>query len=89
MKYEFFPPCKEGYSDHRVCLKAIFDTPMERCCFNVFLGVLGHVDLRWSANSCKLSTRCRLAMDFFTGVAELAEWWWFENSRVCLYYFFG
>ena len=54
----------------------------------MFLGVLGHVDLRWSANSCKLSTRCRLAMDFFTGVAELAEWWWFENSRVCLYYFF-
>ncbi len=51
------------------------------------LGVLGLVDLRWSANSCKLSTRCRLAMDFFTGVAELAEWWWFENSRVCLYYF--
>ena len=26
-------------------------------------------------------------MDFFTGVAELAEWWWFENSRACLYYF--
>ena len=52
------------------------------------LGVLGLVDLRWSANSCKLSTRCRLAMDFFTGVAELAEWWWFENSRACLYYFF-
>ena len=27
-------------------------------------------------------------MDFFTGVAELAEWWWFENSRAYLYYFF-
>ena len=40
MKYEFFPPCKEGYSGHRVCLKAIFDTPMECCCFNGF-GCLG------------------------------------------------
>ena len=19
---------------------------------------------------------------------EVGEWWWFENSRVCLYYFF-
>ena len=40
MKYDFFPPCKEGYSGHRVCLKAIFDTPMECCCFNGF-GCLG------------------------------------------------
>ncbi|MDG5967241.1 hypothetical protein L1K08_09465, partial [Bifidobacterium bifidum] len=66
-----------------------FSTRRWNVVVSTFLGVLGHVDLRWSANSCKLSTRCRLAMDFFTGVAELAEWWWFENSRVCLYYFFG
>ncbi|AQM43898.1 hypothetical protein BBL520_10440 [Bifidobacterium breve] len=26
---------------------------------------------------------------FFSGRADkVGEWWWFENSRACLYYFF-
>ena len=45
-------------------------------------------DLRESANACKLFPCCRSASGSPPGSCEVGEWWWFENSRACLYYFF-
>ena len=46
------------------------------------------LDLRESVNACKLFPCCRSASGSPPGSCEVGEWWWFENSRACLYYFF-
>ena len=50
--------------------------------------VLVRFDLRVFVCSCKLFTCCRSASGSPPGSCEVGEWWWFENSRACLYYFF-
>ena len=45
-------------------------------------------DLRESVNACKLFPCCRSASGSPPGSCEVGEWWWFENSRAYLYYFF-
>ncbi|PLS24023.1 hypothetical protein Tam1G_1956 [Bifidobacterium imperatoris] len=47
-------------------------------------------DLRLFWLSCRLFICCRSArrVSFPWLVGCLPVWWWFENSRACLYYFF-
>ena len=40
------------------------------------------------AFSCKFISCCRSAVVRMVPVREVVEWWWFENSRAYLYYFF-
>ena len=51
-------------------------------------GVFVRLDLRESGHACKLFPCCRSASGSPPGSCEVGEWWWFENSRACLYYFF-
>ena len=44
--------------------------------------------LRGSRSCCKFISCCRSASVRFTPDCEVGEWWWFENSRAYLYYFF-
>ena len=53
-----------------------------------FLRGLRNADLRKWTGSCKLIPCCRSASVRFTPDCEVGEWWWFENSRAYLYYFF-
>ncbi|WP_318792604.1 hypothetical protein, partial [Bifidobacterium longum] len=46
------------------------------------------LDLRESKHACKLFPCCRSASGSLRWGREVGEWWWFENSRACLYYFF-
>ncbi|KAB6782612.1 hypothetical protein GBL21_03740 [Bifidobacterium longum] len=68
-------------------IQADFDTPMERRRCNDSLGFFVP-GLRESVNACKLFPCCRSASGSPPGSCEVGEWWWFENSRACLYYFF-
>ena len=55
--------------------------------FQGFLGCLVGSGLRWWLGWCKLFPCCRSARVAPLGWFGLAERWWFENSRACLYYF--
>ena len=66
----------------------VFDTPMERWISNGFTRCLcgpGCAD-RDRAVSLSLAAAQRVVR--FTPDCEVGEWWWFENSRAYLYYFF-
>lgn len=55
--------------------------------FQGFWGCLVWSGLRWWLGWCKLFPCCRSARVAPLGWFGLAERWWFENSRACLYYF--
>ena len=44
--------------------------------------------LRGSRSCCKFISCCRSASGPDGSGCEVGEWWWFENSRAYLYYFF-
>ena len=56
--------------------------------FPTFPGGFRMPGLRGIGLCCKFVFRCRSASGSPAGVPELGEWWWFENSRAYLYYFF-
>ena len=55
--------------------------------FQGFWGCWVGSGLRWWLGWCKLFPCCRSARVAPLGWFGLAERWWFENSRACLYYF--
>ncbi|KAB7430242.1 hypothetical protein GBA99_07205, partial [Bifidobacterium longum] len=52
----------------------------------------------WRVFSCPVCVSPRMRVSYSLAAArrvvllpegcEVGEWWWFENSRACLYYFF-
>ena len=65
----------------------VFATRRWMVVFPGFLGCLVWSGLRWWLGWCKLFPCCRSARVAPLGWFGLAERWWFENSRACLYYF--
>ena len=66
----------------------VFDTPVESSVFNGFRGVRGCPICVAGRCAVGLSLAAAQRVVPRLGFLEVGEWWWFENSRACLYYFF-
>ena len=66
----------------------VFDTPVESSVFNGFHGVRGCPICVAGRCAEGLSLAAAQRVVPRLGFLEVGEWWWFENSRAYLYYFF-
>ena len=66
----------------------VFDTPVVACVFNGFGSVCGGWGCVVGRVRVSYSLAAAQRVVPFLGGCEVGEWWWFENSRACLYYFF-
>ena len=66
----------------------VFDTPVESSVFNGFRGVRGCPICVAGRCAVGLSLAAAQRVVPRLGFPEVGEWWWFENSKAYLYYFF-
>ncbi|WP_236824502.1 hypothetical protein, partial [Bifidobacterium sp. N4G05] len=86
--FEVFPTVFCRAMVFLACFSRVFDTPVESSVFNGFHGVRGCPICVAGRCAVGLSLAAAQRVVPRLGFPEVGEWWWFENSKAYLYYFF-